>query len=126
MDQNNAVIAVTVNIGELIIGTLVEETDEYIKLAKAVIPSAVANGGKVGLNLFHADMICTGPPLGNRNFIKNPNEELFLTIHKSRIFFRHNELSESIIQTYNNFFGKIPEQFVDEAKDPDKNIINLF
>ena len=126
--MENKVVGILKDISELVVGNLVEETSEYVRLNKPVLVGLkkAANGANV--EPLPLSLLSIDPPFHVMNFLKNPLQEFEITLYKNRCLTGVLEMSEQLVGFYNTAFNTSAPapQNLFESKPAEDNIVKLF
>jgi hypothetical protein len=123
------VIGILKNVSELIVATLVEETDSVIKVKNPAFLGISGQNNQININFIPLEMLSLQPSVNVRNLLANQTEELIYTFDKNSLLHSGLDLAQNVIDNYKNLTnGKsdAPSQTPVSNKSAEDNIIKLF
>jgi hypothetical protein len=123
------VIGILKNVSELIVATLVEETDTTVKVKNPAFLGISGQNNQININFIPLEMLSLQPSVNVRNLLANPTEELVYTFDKNSVLKSDLILAQNVIDNYNNLTsGKSSAQPQTPAtnKSAEENIVKLF
>jgi len=123
------VIGILKNVSELIVATLVEETDSVIKVKNPAFLGISGQNNQININFIPLEMLSLQPSVNVRNLLANQTEELIYTFDKNSVLHSGLDLAQNVIDNYKNLTnGKsdAPSQTPVINKSAEDNIIKLF
>lgn len=127
--MENKIIGILKDIGNFLIGEVVEETDTTLVLKDLALLGITANGPQINIQFIPADLLSMQPPVGLKNLVKDPTMAFEAKFKKENLLFYNLELNNEVISNYKSFTGKsanlIQAQHVTPLT-PDNNVVKLF
>lgn len=122
------IVGILKSVGELLVATLVEETDTVVKIKDAALLAIRGADGQVNVEFIPIEMLSLSPPVNVRNLLANPVQELVYELDKSTLFKYDLELSSNVIENYKTLVNKSTTVVAtpDKSANPEDNVIKLF
>lgn len=122
------IIGILRSISELLVATLIEETEKVVKVKNVTFLGISGQSGKVSIDFIPVEMLSLTPPVNVRNLLDNPAEDLVYTFDKSSVLKWDLKLNRDVESNYrkltDNKSGIItPDKSI---ITPDKEIVKLF
>lgn len=115
------VIGILKDVSELIVATLIEETDTLIRVKNPAFLGINGKNGQININFIPVEMLSIDPPVNIRNLIANPTADIIFTFAKDRVLKYDFELAQNVIENYRHLTS--PKQ---APQKPEDNIVKLF
>lgn len=116
------VIGILKNISELIVATLVEETDTAVVVKNPAFLGISGQDGQVNINFIPLEMLSISPAINLRSLLASPTDDIVYTFAKSNVLNANLELAENVIENYKNLTLRQPVP----QKTEEENIVKLF
>lgn len=124
------VIGILRNISELLVATLVEETDQYVKVKNPAFLGIGGQNNQININFIPVEMLSLQPSVNVRNLLANPTEELIYTFYKSTVLIPVLELAQNVKDNYLSLTkpsgAPVSTPVIEAAKTAEDNIVKLF
>jgi len=123
------IVGIYKDISQLIIGILVEETDEKVVLRRALLVSVEKEktGNSVVPNFFPVTLLTLDPPFHLMGFLKEQSIDFPTTYWKKNLLNPNIlELNDQVKNVYNQNFVGLPPTVNPSPPSPEDNIIKLF
>ena len=118
------VIGILKNVSELIVATLVEETDTTVKVKNPAFLGISGQNNQININFIPLEMLSLQPSVNVRNLLANPAEELVYSFDKNSVLKSDLILAQNVIDNYKNLTNG--KQSPTPAKSAEDNIVKLF
>lgn len=118
------VIGILKNVSELIVATLVEETDTTVKVKNPAFLGISGQNNQININFIPLEMLSLQPSVNIRNLLANPTEELVYSFDKNSVLKADLTLAQNVIDNYKNLTNG--KQAPTPAKSAEDNIVKLF
>lgn len=116
-------IGILKDISQLVIGTLVEETDEWGVLEDARILGISSKNSQVNINFIPLDLLSLDPIIGLKNMAKDPNENFKFKFVKNNVLLYDVALADNVVENYRKSVGRGVTEVIPPNSD---NIVKLF
>jgi hypothetical protein len=123
------IIGIVKDIGNFLIGEVVEETDTTLVLKDLALLGITASGPQINIEFIPADLLSMQPPVGLKNLVKDPTMAFEAKFKKENLLFYNLELKNEVISNYKSFTGKSANAVQPQATTPvtpDNNVVKLF
>jgi hypothetical protein len=135
--MQNKIIGLVKEIGQFLVGEVVQETHDSLVLQGVVMLGISGDSNaptKANIQPIPVDLLSMNPPLGVRNLIKNPTAPLVVRFKKEHLLFYDLELQDHVVQSYMTFMDNMSRQISlassqaveGSPSTPDDNIVKLF
>lgn len=124
IDMEQKVIGILKNISELIVATLVEETDTAIVVKNPAFLAISGADGQININFIPLEMLSIQPPINVRSLLANPAEDLIYTFAKSSVLLYNVSLASNVIDNYKSL--AVRPQSPAPTPGSDQNVVKLF
>lgn len=121
MDEK--VIGLLKNISELIVATLVEETDTTLVVKHPAFLGIGGQNGQININFIPVEMLSLNPVFSIKNILADPSEVLLYSFDKNSLLQYNLQLAKNVIDNYVSLTSK--PQPVPASKQAD-DVIKLF
>lgn len=118
------IIGILKNVSELIVATLVEETDTAVKVKNPAFLGISGQNNQININFIPLEMLSLQPSVNVRNLLANPTEELVYSFDKNSVLKSDLTLAQNVIDNYKNLTNG--KQAPVPNKSAEENIIKLF
>jgi hypothetical protein len=118
------VIGILKNVSELIVATLVEETDTAVKVKNPAFLGIAGQNNQININFIPLEMLSLQPSVNVRNLLANPAEELIYTFDKNSVLKSDLVLAQNVIDNYKNLTTAKPAPTT--AKTAEENVVKLY
>lgn len=117
------IIGILKSISELLVATLVEETDQVVRVKDVAFLGISGANGQISINFIPIEMLSLQPPVNIRNLLANPTQTLVYTFDKNSVLIPSLELGDNVITNYKQLLNKPVEGVVGQ---PSKDVVKLF
>lgn len=118
------VIGILKNVSELIVATLVEETDTTVKVKNPAFLGIAGQNNQININFIPLEMLSLQPSVNVRNLLANPTEELIYSFDKNSVLKSDLVLAQNVIDNYKNLTVAKPAPA--PAKTAEENVVKLY
>lgn len=94
------VIGILRNISELLVATLVEENEHWIKVKNPAFLGIGGQNNQININFIPVEMLSLQPSVNVRSLLADPTEELIYTFYKSTVLIPVLELAQNVKDNY--------------------------
>jgi hypothetical protein len=116
------VIGILKNISELIVATLVNETETSLVVKNPAFLGIGGQDGQVNINFIPIEMLSISPPVNLRSLLANPTEDILYTFAKDSVLNANLALAANVVENYTNLTLKQAPQ----TPSTEENIVKLF
>ena len=120
------VIGLLKNISELIVATLVEETDTLLKVKNPAFLGINGQNGQININFIPVEMLSLQPTVNLRNLLANPVEDLIFTFEKNNLLLHSIQLAKNVVDNYLALTVAKPASPTDVKSPAESNTVKLF
>lgn len=124
--MNEKVIGLLKNISELIVATLVEETNSTIVVKNPAFLGISGQNGQINVNFIPVEMLSLTPAVNIRNLLANPTEELLYTFEKNSLLQYNLKLAANVVENYNALTTKPVSPAPTAPAATHDNVVKLF
>lgn len=117
------VIGILKNISELIVASLVEETETSLIVKNPAFLGIGGQDGQVNINFIPIELLSISPAVNVRSLLAKPTEDILYTFDKKSVLNHKLELAENVVENYKNLTLRPATPLPPSTED---NIIKLF
>lgn len=100
--QEETIIGILRNVGELYVATLVKEDDECIWVKNPAFLAVNGQNGQININFIPLEMLSVSPALNIRNFLTDPTQEILYPFYKKSVLLYNLGLAQNVVDNYRN------------------------
>lgn len=120
--MENKVIGILKNISELIVASLVEETETSVVVKNPAFLGIGGQDGQVNINFIPIELLSISPPVNVRSLLATPTEDLLYTFYKANVLKYDLELADNVVENYKNLTLRQNAP----TSSSEENIVKLF
>lgn len=123
--MSEKVIGLLKDISELIVATLVEETETTIVVKNPAFLGISGQNGQININFIPVEMLSLQPAVNIRNLLADPTEALLYTFDKRSLLQYNLNLAKNVVDNYSALTVKPPVTTATPAPT-DEKVVKLF
>jgi hypothetical protein len=100
--QEETIIGILRNVGELYVATLIKEDDECIWVKNPAFLAVNGQNGQININFIPLEMLSVSPALNIRNFLTDPTQEIQYPFYKKSVLLYNLALTQNVVDNYKN------------------------
>lgn len=111
--QEETIIGILRNVGELYVATLIKEDDECIWVKNPAFLAVNGQNGQININFIPLEMLSVSPALNIRNFLTDPTQEIQYPFYKKSVLLYNLALTQNVVDNYKNLTAAPKSQTVE-------------